>query len=695
MLRQKPLVLALSTLGLGAFGTAHGAELTLDANCTLADAIASVNAGADQGGCVADITFGYGTSDTIRVAASVTLDARVPFITKDVLITGQGAAAADAIIDGANAYRPFFVGSNASAPTVTLRRLTVQKTRAQGGDGGTGGGGAGAGLGGALFVYDGQVTIEDVVFDGNAAVGGGGGAPGSVSGGGGGGMSGRGGAGGRGGGGGGGFYGAGGDANGGDAEAIGYGGGAGGTAGQAGGAGGGAGGGVVAGAGFNNVAAGGGGSSDLGGVEGSGGLGGNGAGGGWLYGGGGGGGVADSASSGGLGGVGGFGGGGGGGGFSYSNYDSRSHGGAGGFGGGGGNGGHVVYGSAANGGAGGFGGGGGGIATGGTAGVGGAFAGNGGTRAGGGGAGLGGAVFVKSGTLGLARVTFSANSASGGAAGDGTATAGQGRGGALFLCGSGDDASCGATLADSCGVTFATNTATSGDADAYGAVGSATVECAPAAASELVATVQSDTLITLAWSDNSSDEDGFKVYRQEAGGSFGLLATVGADTTSYSDTGLTAGTAYGYYVVAYNTREAPASSSVTATTFRAPLAASELAATAAGATQIDLAWRDNSDNEDGFRVYRQTAGGAFELIATLAADATSYSDTGLVAETQYSYYVVAFNELDAEPSTTATATTSAAPSASPNSSNRSSGGGALGWWSLVMGGWLLRRRTKQ
>jgi len=40
-----------------------------DANCTLREAVLSINAGADLHGCAADLTDAYGTSDTIVLAA--------------------------------------------------------------------------------------------------------------------------------------------------------------------------------------------------------------------------------------------------------------------------------------------------------------------------------------------------------------------------------------------------------------------------------------------------------------------------------------------------------------------------------------------------------------------------------------------------------------------------------------------------
>ena len=90
-----------------------------------------------------------------------------------------------------------------------------------------------------------------------------------------------------------------------------------------------------------------------------------------------------------------------------------------------------------------------------------------------------------------------------------------------------------------------------------------------------------------------------------------------------------------------------------------PAAPSALTATAVSRSRIDLAWQDNSTNETGFQIERSRSGGAFSLIATAAAGATSYSDTsGLTPNKTYLYRVRAINAAGASGySNTASATT--------------------------------------
>ena len=68
----------------------------------------------------------------------------------------------------------------------------------------------------------------------------------------------------------------------------------------------------------------------------------------------------------------------------------------------------------------------------------------------------------------------------------------------------------------------------------------------------LSAKIISFSQINLSWSDNSNDEVGFKIERKTTG-SFTEIATLGADITSYENTGLNPSTTYTYRVQAYNT----------------------------------------------------------------------------------------------------------------------------------------------
>lgn len=230
------------------------------------------------------------SGDTINFTADVTMSSAVNYLNADVTIAGNGHT-----INGADAYRPFFVESG----TVVINDLTITGGRAKGGDGAggsEGAGGGGLGAGGALFVNAGaNVTINNIAFDANSAVGGNGGeGSGVMHGGGGGGMLENGASGDAGGGPNGGGLGANGHDGGGGGGGV-YASGSGGTGGFGGGGGGGAygsggSGGNGGGGGFGGGGGGGGGGSVDGGA-GAGGTGGGSGGAGEGFGGGGGGGA--------------------------------------------------------------------------------------------------------------------------------------------------------------------------------------------------------------------------------------------------------------------------------------------------------------------------------------------------------------------------------------------------------------------
>jgi hypothetical protein len=78
-----------------------------------------------------------------------------------------------------------------------------------------------------------------------------------------------------------------------------------------------------------------------------------------------------------------------------------------------------------------------------------------------------------------------------------------------------------------------------------------------------------------------------------------------------------------------------------------PAAPTNLIANAGSENQIDLTWIDNSTNETGFKIEQNGT-----LITTIAANTTSYSNTELSCDADYSYTVIATNgSLDSIPAT--------------------------------------------
>ena len=170
----------------------------------------------------------------------------------------------------------------------------------------------------------------------------------------------------------------------------------------------------------------------------------------------------------------------------------------------------------------------------------------------------------------------------------------------------------------------------------------------PTAPSGLAALATSPSAIDLTWNDNSSDEQGFEIWRSTTGaaGAYALLKPVAAGSTSSSDASLTSSTQYCYEVRATGSADAPPSAftaGACATTPAPPPPGTptSLAATATSTTAISLGWTDNSSDESGFELFRSTTGisGTFISLKSVAANAVSTTDNGLSAGTQYCYQV--------------------------------------------------------
>ena len=169
----------------------------------------------------------------------------------------------------------------------------------------------------------------------------------------------------------------------------------------------------------------------------------------------------------------------------------------------------------------------------------------------------------------------------------------------------------------------------------------------------LTATPASHSHIDLAWQDVSPRESGFEVHRAVgSGGTFTLHVTTGPDAISYGDAGLTAATQYCYKARSFRTTGRKTtfsgfSNTACATTHNFP-APSELNArpTENQLNTALLTWKDNSPDEEGFRVERATSDqGPWESVIVRTANTTSHSDANRPLEQQLCYRVIAFKGL--------------------------------------------------
>ena len=191
----------------------------------------------------------------------------------------------------------------------------------------------------------------------------------------------------------------------------------------------------------------------------------------------------------------------------------------------------------------------------------------------------------------------------------------------------------------------------------------------PTAPSALQKTGAGEANISLNWTDNSDNEDGFRLERVPRGQADGweAVGSTGANVAAYTDPNLTCGTAYDYRVVAYNPVGASTpitlTDASTAACVRLPAAPSNLAVASTTEEAISLTWQDNSDNESGFKL-EWLRNGLWTELRALSAGQTTYDHTGLTCNTDYGYRLYAYND-DGKSDTTPIITTTTAACAAP------------------------------
>jgi M6 family metalloprotease-like protein len=166
------------------------------------------------------------------------------------------------------------------------------------------------------------------------------------------------------------------------------------------------------------------------------------------------------------------------------------------------------------------------------------------------------------------------------------------------------------------------------------------------------------TLFVNAWAPANSEGDDFDFeVSLDGGGSWSTLLTVpagSAPNTVYSAELPTSdpGTMYVRVVDTDSTQGARSLDSVHVDQLflrtdldpadSPPTPPANLQASAVSASEVQLIWADNSNNERGFRVYRAEAGEAFSQIATAPVDATSFLDQSAAPNMSYDYQVEAY-----------------------------------------------------
>jgi len=152
------------------------------------------------------------------------------------------------------------------------------------------------------------------------------------------------------------------------------------------------------------------------------------------------------------------------------------------------------------------------------------------------------------------------------------------------------------------------------------------------------------TQIDLSWTDNSSIETGFVLEYRTPTQTWTTGATLGANVTSYSMTGLDADKVYLFRIKAVGAIGDSSWSPWAISSLGTPTG---LAPNVISSTQIDLSWTDQSSAEEGFQIQYQlgTSGSSWISAGSVAPNVTTFSVTGLTATTQYGFRVRAFSQV--------------------------------------------------
>jgi len=151
-------------------------------------------------------------------------------------------------------------------------------------------------------------------------------------------------------------------------------------------------------------------------------------------------------------------------------------------------------------------------------------------------------------------------------------------------------------------------------------------------------------IVELQWTDNSSIETNFKVYRSESPSpdfpsNFSEIGEVGENSTSFEDVNAESGKTYTYAVVASNEGGISSPSISNSLTIPSELPPEQI---------VELNWTDNSNIENSYNIYRSTNDSPtfpsdYTKIDTVGKDITSYNDTDAPFGGVGSYAVTAKN----------------------------------------------------
>jgi len=165
----------------------------------------------------------------------------------------------------------------------------------------------------------------------------------------------------------------------------------------------------------------------------------------------------------------------------------------------------------------------------------------------------------------------------------------------------------------------------------------------PSGPKDLVANVDAEGMVALTWRDTSKFESGFRVEWKglnQLSSEWKEVGSTKANEKTFIDARKLNEGVYVYRVRAFNeTAFSDYSNEATVVVLEAP---SELRVVVNGKV-VKLAWKDNSNLEEGFRIRRNDGISGWVEVGKVGYNKTEFSDIVPESEKGYSYRVVAFN----------------------------------------------------
>ncbi len=164
----------------------------------------------------------------------------------------------------------------------------------------------------------------------------------------------------------------------------------------------------------------------------------------------------------------------------------------------------------------------------------------------------------------------------------------------------------------------------------------------PATPTNLQITSSTSSSVSLSWTDNATTESSYLVMRKIGAGSFSQIASLGANSNSYTDSTALPGTNYTYEVLANDGIGSSSPSNTVSLTTLATIPTNVAASDGTSDTAVHVTWTA-STGASSYAIYRNSTNDSTTATQIGTASGTSYNDTTTPDDAVNYYWVQAVN----------------------------------------------------